>query len=56
MAKMGRPLSDNPMNIKKSVRFTEEEYNHLLKYAQNHNMSVTQVIRDGIRNIIVPEK
>lgn len=45
MAKMGRPKSEKPRDIKISVRFTQEEYECLLEYAQRHKMSVTQVMR-----------
>lgn len=49
MARTGRPKSDNPMDRKVSVRFTEEEYQILLEYAKNHNMSITQVIKLSIK-------
>lgn len=48
MAKMGRPSVDNPINRKVSVKFSQEEYNALLEYAKAHDLSVAQVIRNGV--------
>lgn len=45
MAKTGRPKSVNPMDKKVSIRFTQEEYEFLLKYAKQHDLSVTQAIK-----------
>ena len=48
MAKMGRPKVDNPINHMVTVKFREEEYQLMLEYAQNHNLSISQMIRLGI--------
>ena len=49
MARTGRPKSDNPLDRKISIRFTEEEYEILLEYAANHEISVTQAIKMSLR-------
>ena len=49
MARTGRPKSDDPMDMKVSVRFTNEEYEILLEYAKNHELSVTQAIKMSLR-------
>ena len=57
MARTGRPTSDDPMDKKVSVRFTNEEYEILLEYAKNHELSVTQAIKMSLRmNILSTQK
>ena len=57
MARTGRPKSDDPMYKKVSVRFTNEEYEILLEYAKNHELSVTQAIKMSLRmNILSTQK
>ena len=57
MARTGRPKSDNPMDKKVSVRFTNEEYEILLEYAKNHELSVTQAIKMSLSmNILSTQK
>lgn len=57
MAKTGRPRSDNPLDRKISIRFTEEEYEILLEYAKNHEMSITQAIKMSVKlNILSAQK
>ena len=58
MARTGRPKSDDPMDKKVSVRFTNEEYEILLEYAKNHEISVTQAIKMSLRmnNILSTQK
>lgn len=48
MAKMGRPKVDNPVNHVVTVKFREEEYQLMLEYAKNHNLSISQMLRLGI--------
>lgn len=48
MARTGRPKVDNPVNHVVTVKFREEEYQLMLEYAKNHNISVSQMIRLGI--------
>ena len=57
MARTGRPKSDNPLDKKISIRFTEEEYEILLEYATNHEMSITQAIKMSVKlNILSAQK
>ena len=57
MARTGRPKSDEPKDKKDSVRFTNEEYEILLEYAKNHELSVTQAIKMSLRmNILSTQK
>ena len=57
MVRTGRPKSDDPMDKKVSVRFTNEEYEILLEYAKNHELSVTQAIKMSLRmNILSTQK
>ena len=57
MARTGRPKSDDPMDKKVSVRFTNVEYEILLEYAKNHELSVTQAIKMSLRmNILSTQK
>lgn len=47
--KRGQPKSDNPRNIRKTIRFTKSEYAQLEEYMQTHNRTITQTIFDGIQ-------
>ena len=56
MANMGRPKSDNPLDKKVSVRFTQGEYEVLLEYAKKHDMTVTQEVRLGVEKYILTKQ
>lgn len=56
MAKMGRPKVDNPADKRITVRFKDEEYDLLLEYAENHQMTIVQVIRLAIERQILTEQ
>ena len=56
MAKMGRPKVDNPADKRVTVRFKDEEYNLLLEYAENHKMTIAQVIRLAVERQILTEQ
>jgi len=57
MARTGRPKSDNPLDKKVSIRFTEEEYEILLEYTANHEMSITQAIKMSVKlNVLSAQK
>ena len=57
MAKMGRPKVDKPINHVVTVKFKEDEYQLLLEYAQNRNLSISQIIRMGVEmQINQPQK
>ncbi len=48
MARTGRPRVEKPINHVVTVKFREEEYQLMLEYAENHNLSISQMIRLGI--------
>ncbi len=56
MAKMGRPKVDNPADKRITVRFKDEEYDLLLEYAENHKMTIAQVIRLAVEKQILTEQ
>ena len=56
MAKMGRPKSEEPMDKKISVRFTQKEYSRLLAYATLQKMTVTQAVKSSVMEKIITEQ
>jgi len=53
MARTGRPKADKPINRSVTVKFKEEEYQLMLEYSQNHNISISQLIRVGVEMQII---
>lgn len=45
--KMGRPKLDEPKVKPVQVRFSEAEFEKLKLCAENHNMTITQLVRKG---------
>lgn len=56
MAKTGRPKASEPANKKVTVRFKETDYNKLLEYSRNHDMSITQAIHLSVKEVIFSDK
>ena len=56
MAKMGRPKAEKPIDKKVTVKFNEEEYHLLIEYAQNHNSTLSQVLRVGFEKLLKESK
>lgn len=48
VAKTGRPKSDNPSSHRIGIRLTDSEYEYLKRYAENHDLTMTQAIKIGI--------
>lgn len=48
MAKMGRPKAESPKKKNVSFRMTEVEYGKLMKYAEKHNLTITEVLHKGV--------
>ena len=48
MAKAGRPRKDDPISHMVSVKFNNHDYELMVEYAKNHNMTVSQMLRYGI--------
>lgn len=49
LAKMGRPKTDDPRNNRVMVRFTDSEYQELMKRADKYNLTVAETIRKEMR-------
>ena len=56
MARTGRPKADDPASKRITIRFKEDEYELLLKYAKNHHMSLAQVIRLAVEMQVLADK
>lgn len=48
MARTGRPKSDNPKKEFIGLKLTEEDAAKLREYASKHDMTITQVLQNGI--------
>lgn len=46
--KMGRPVSENPKDIRLDIRITKEELRVLDEYCERRNVKRPQGLRDGI--------
>lgn len=55
-AKMGRPKTENPINIRTSVRFDAETDKKLNDYCQKHNITKGEAIRKGVFLLLDEEK
>ena len=51
MARVGRPRMENARRYKAELRFTQEEYEVFTRYAADHNMSMTDVLRKGLQTL-----
>lgn len=49
LAKMGRPKIENPRTWKVSVRFSDDDYQTLKNYAAAHDLTMTQVLLEGLK-------
>ena len=52
MVHIGRPKSDNPKSSSLKVRFDEKTSQRLHDYAKRHNITRTEVIRRGLKQIL----
>lgn len=52
----GRPKSENPKDIDVKVRFDKETHEKLLRYCQDHGITRTEAIRQGIHLLLAKEK
>lgn len=55
MARTGRPKKDKPANHVVTVKFNEDEYQEMLEYIKSHNISISQLIRSGVKMQISPD-
>ena len=56
MARTGRPKADNPASKRITIRLKEDEYDLLLEYAENHKMTIAQVIRLAVEMQVLADK
>ena len=48
MAKMGRPKSDDPMNYRFTIRFSNAEQKQWEDYAEKYDITKGQVVKTGM--------
>lgn len=56
MAKMGRPVTGNAKNKKLTIRMSDETYEKLVKYAADHDVTMTDVALKCIEECISKQK
>ena len=56
MAKMGRPKSDDPMNYRFTIRFSNAEQKQLEAYAEKYNLTKGQVLKKGLELLYRQDK
>ncbi len=56
MARTGRPKAEEPANMRVTIRFKENEYNLLLEYAENHNMTIAQAVRFAVEQQMLSDQ
>lgn len=54
--KTGRPKTDNPINIRTSVRLDAETDRKLIEYCNRHSMTKGEAIRKGVHLLLADEK
>ena len=52
MARTGRPKSENPKKKVLSIRVEDSLYRRLLAYAGQHHMTVTEVVLQGLEEVL----
>lgn len=52
MAKMGRPKVDDPRRNKVLVRFTDAEFQKLKECAEKENLTITETVRLGLKEML----
>ena len=56
MAKVGRPKTENPIERKISVKFSNAGFEEMSQYAKEHKKSVAQVIREAVGEYIKKDR
>ena len=55
---MGRKLGErrvaNPRNISVILNLTKNEYDNLVAYCKQHEVSISALFRDGIKHVLQP--
>ena len=52
MAKMGRPKSDNAKKKTLSIRVEDSLYKSICTYAEQHQLTVTEVVLQGLDKVL----
>lgn len=52
----GRPKTDNPINIRTSVRLDKETDEKLKEYCEKHNLTKGEAIRKGVHLLLEVKK
>lgn len=55
MAKMGRPMLDDTIRKVISVRMNDKEMEMTKKYAEKHNLTITQTIVKAVKMMVEQE-
>lgn len=50
-SKGGRPKAEDPKNKTVTIRVTAAEYDRLMQYSEKRNMTMTQVLLDGLEKV-----
>lgn len=56
MVKMGRPKSDDPMNYRFTIRFSNAEQKQLEAYAEKYDLTKGQVLKKGLELLYRQDK
>ena len=56
MAKMGRTKSDDPMNYRFTIRFSNAEQKQLEAYAEKYDLTKGQVLKKGLELLYRQDK
>ena len=51
MAKRGRPKIDKPKQKSIGIRMSEEEREKLLRYASEHDKTITEVVQEAVNRL-----
>lgn len=54
--KTGRPKSESPKDINVKVRFDKTLHDSLMKYCEEHNITRTEAIRQGVHLLLEQKK
>lgn len=52
MTKMGRPKSENTKKKMVSIRLEDSVYERICAYAEQHQLTVTEVVLQGLEKIL----
>ena len=56
MKKMGRPKSDNAKKKVLSIRVPDQLYSQMLAYAEQHEMTTTDIVLKGVEILLSEQK